>query len=257
VVKRKIIKIDESLCDGCALCIPSCPEGALQIVNGKAKLVKENFCDGLGACLGDCPQHALSVLEAESVEYDESSVIQHLKINSPEKLEAHKAHLQKHAAEFQTLLIQQHSFCPSSRLVEWKSPENNIETTQSQLQQWPIQLHLVPPNARFFQESDFILVADCVPFAYGNFHRDFLSDHTIAIACPKLDDATPYLDKLTDIIQNSKLKSLSVLVMEVPCCSGLIRLAKEAVKRSGLLLSVKVVTIGIKGSVLGSYSLTY
>lgn len=250
MIKRKIIKIDESLCDGCGLCIPACPEGALQIVNGKAKLVKESFCDGLGACLGDCPQNALQVVEAEVDEYDEAGVIEHIKQNAPDKLDAHIKHLQEHSLE----LAQQPTFsgCSSSRVMQFEAKsQSDIKTNfESQLRQWPIQLHLVPPIAPYFQNADLVLVADCVPFAYPNFHSDFLKRNAIAIACPKLDDVSPYVQKISQIIKFSNLKSLKVVVMEVPCCSGLVRIAQQAVKLAESNLPVEVVVVGIKGNVL-------
>jgi ferredoxin len=249
-IKRKIIKIDEEKCDGCGLCIPSCPEGALQIVNGKAKLVKENFCDGLGACLGECPQGALTIEEKEVEGYDEEGVIAHLKEKSPELLEKHLKHLKEHAHE----LPKHHSHvkmtaCPSAQMLHWekKGKKTGKRTRiQSELSQWPIQLHLVPVNAPYFQNADLILVADCVPFAYANFHNDFLKGKAIAIGCPKLDDVDAYVNKITQILTRSDIKSLKVVHMEVPCCYGLVHIAKEALSKSGKDIPFEAVVIGIK-----------
>jgi Pyruvate/2-oxoacid:ferredoxin oxidoreductase delta subunit len=253
MIKRKIIKIDESKCDGCALCIPSCPEGALQIIDGKAKLVKESFCDGLGACLGDCLQDALHVMEAIVDEYDEVSVIEHIKKNTPDKLETHIRHLQKHSHELK-ISAQQTAFssCPSARVIQFEAKQSVNSNTgfESQLGQWPIQLHLVPTAAPCFQNADFVLVADCVPFAYANFHSGFLNGNAIAIACPKLDNISPYVDKLTNIFRASNLKSIKVVVMEVPCCSGLVRIAKEAANYAAFEGPLEIVTVGIKGNIL-------
>jgi len=254
MAKRKIIKIDEEKCDGCGLCLPSCPEGALQIVDGKAKLVKESFCDGLGACLGDCPQGALSIEEIEVEEYDEEGVIAHIKEKSPELLEKHLAHLKKHANE----LPQHHSHpgitsCPSAQMLHWEKKEEAVEKgakISSELRQWPIQLHLVPPHAPYFQNADLILVADCVPFAYGNFHPDFLKGKTIAIGCPKLDDPDAYISKVTQILGSSDIKSLKVVHMEVPCCYGLVHIAREALNKSEKDIPFESVKIGIKGEIL-------
>lgn len=248
--KRNIIKIDEEQCDGCGLCIPSCPEGALQIVDGKARVVKENFCDGLGACLGDCPQGALTIEEKEVEEYDEEGVIAHIKETSPELLEKHISHLKEHAHELpQHPSHQKMGSCPSAQMMRWGKNEESVDGARitPELRQWPIQLHLVPPNAPFFQNADLALVADCVPFAYANFHRDFLRDKAIAICCPKLDDTSPYLDKITQILKDCNIKSLKVLHMEVPCCFGLVDIAKKALKQSGKDIPFESVKISIKG----------
>ncbi len=251
-VKRKIIKIDEEKCDGCGLCIPSCPEGALRIVDGKARLVKESYCDGLGACLGECPRGALTIEQKEAEEYDEEGVIAHIREKPPELPEQHIEHLEKHARE----LPEYHSHtgissCPAAQVLHWErreevKPEARIG---SQLRQWPIQLHLVPPHAPYFQNADLVLVADCVPFAYANFHPDLLKGKTIAIGCPKLDDTTAYTDKLTRILESSDVKSVKVIHMEVPCCYGLVRVAREALSKSGKDIPFGAVMIGIKGEI--------
>ena len=256
-IKRKIIKIDEEKCDGCGLCIPSCPEGALQIIDGKAKLVKEQFCDGLGACLGDCPTGALTVEEEEVEQYDEEGVIGHIREQSPELMEKHLAHLKQHAQE----LPRYHSHakiasCPSAQMLHWEKKGKKREDTgekaraDSELRQWPIQIHLVPPSAPYFQNADLVLGADCIPFAYSNFHADFLKGNAVIIGCPKLDDADAYTDKLTRILESSDIKSIKVIHMEVPCCYGMVRIAQEAIKRSGKDIPLKTVNIGIKGEIL-------
>ncbi len=248
--RRSSIKIDEEKCDGCGLCIPSCPEGALQIVDGKAKLVKESFCDGLGACLGECPQGALAIEEKEIEEYDEEGVIAHIKEKSPELLERHLKHIKEHAHE----LPGHHSHtgissCPSAQILHWERREEvkPEARTSSELRQWPIQLHLVPPNAPYFQNADLVLVADCVPFAYADFHPDFLKGKAIAIGCPKLDDINAYVSKVTQILESSDIKSVKVVHMEVPCCHGLVHIAREALSRSGKDIPLETVVIGIKG----------
>ena len=253
-VRRKIIKIDEEKCDGCGLCIPGCPEGALQIIDGKAKLVKDNFGDGLGACLGECPQGALNIEEKDVEEYDEEGVIAHIKESSPELLEKHLKHLKEHAHE----LPQHHSHpgitsCPSAQMLHWEKKEEKAGEKveiNSELRQWPVQLHLVPPTAPYFQNADLILVAVCVPFAYANFHQDFLKSKSIAIGCPKLDDVDAYIYKVTQILKNSNIKSLSVVHMEVPCCYGLVHIAQEALKKSGKDIPFESIKIGIKGEVV-------
>ena len=221
--KRKIIRIDEEKCDGCGLCIPSCAEGALEIVDGKVKIVKESFCDGLGACLGKCPKGALSLEEREVEEFDEEEVVKHLKEKSPERLEKHLS-------------------CPSAQAMHW---------TGGELNQWPIQLHLVSENAPYFQNTGLVIVADCVPFTYPNLHADFLKGNAIAIGCPKLDNADAYVDKITRILESSDIKSLKVIHMEVPCCNGLARIVNEALKKSGKDIPLETIVIGIKGDVKG------
>lgn len=201
--KRKIINIDEEKCNGCGNCIPACPEQAIQIVDTpdgpKARLVKEIFCDGLGACLGTCPFGALTIETREAEKYDEEATIAHIKKSAPEMLDTHIKHLGEHALE----LPQYHAHrmpkvmntCPSARVLQWKEKkqkQTKIEKIPSQLRQWPIQLHLVSSSAPYFKNVDLSIVADCVPFAYSNFHSDFLKDKAIAIGCPKLDDGDSY-----------------------------------------------------------------
>jgi ferredoxin len=236
-MRRKVITIDEEKCNGCGACIPACPEGALQIIDGKARLVKVSFCDGLGACLGECPQGALIIEEKEVDSYDEEGVIAHIRATSPELLEEHLAHLREHADELPSL----HSnagiaACPSAQVLRWEEGRGESErpaAAPSELRQWPIQLHLVPPDAPYFQGADLVLVADCVPFAYANFHADFMKGKAIAIGCPKLDDVDAYIDKVTQILTQANPKSLTVVHMEVPCCHGLVQVARWALKRSG------------------------
>ena len=261
-VKRKIIKIDEELCNGCGACIPSCPEQAIQIVDTpkgpKARLVKEFYCDGLGACLGSCPTGALTIEEKEADAYDEEATIARIKEVAPEMLDTHLKHLKEHAKE----LPEHHnhkmhkgmSACPSAQMLHWEKekPTTNHEqrtTISSELSQWPIQLHLVPPFAPYFQNADILIVADCVPFAYANFHRDFLKDKTIAIGCPKLDDVDAYIEKITQIIKTANPKSIKVVHMEVPCCFGLVHIVKQALNQAKKDIPFEEVTIGIKGEI--------
>ncbi len=233
---RKIVKIDEEKCNGCGLCIPNCAEGALQIVDGKAKLLSEKFCDGLGACLGHCPQDAITIIEREAEDFDEKAVEVHLPKKEPEPQPA-------------PLFIG----CPSSRPMQLKAPKP-IETgapspSVSMLSQWPVQLKLVPINAPYYQNADFLVAADCVPFAYPNFHQDFLKEKILVVGCPKLDDIQYYKEKLTEIFKTNSIKSVTVPYMEVPCCFGLVKATEDAIAASGKKIPFKKVKIGIRGEI--------
>lgn len=247
MVKRKIIQIDELLCDGCGECITSCPDGALQIIGGKAKVVKESFCDGLGACIGECPMNALSIVEAEVDPFDEAAVQVH----------QDQINRQNATKRINTLKHSTHagSGCPSSRVMSFEKVGNDKSYNEipSQLRQWPIQLHLVPPNAPYFMNADIALVADCVPFSYGNFHNDYLSKFPIAIGCPKLDDTHLYFEKIKLIIEQSNPRSIKILIMEVPCCSGLLQITKQAILATQAHIPVEITVIGINGQILSTH----
>ncbi len=233
---RKIVKIDEEKCDGCGACVTACAEGALQIIDGKARLVSETYCDGLGACLGECPQGAITIEEREAAEFSE---------------EATERHLHAHHAEEAEATGSLPCGCPSARVTQFARPEavrTKERTYQpSMLTQWPVQLTLVPPTAPFLRGADVVLAADCVPFAYAGFHEDFLKDHALLVACHKLDNFPAHLKKLTDILLHSGLKSLTVVHMEVPCCSGLTYMAKQAILASGKDVPLKEIVIGVRG----------
>jgi Pyruvate/2-oxoacid:ferredoxin oxidoreductase delta subunit len=241
-MKRKIITIDENLCDGCGLCVPSCAEGAIQIINGKAKLVSERYCDGLGACLGECPKGAIQLEEREAEAFDEAAVAQHLqskrKDTTPPVAPTHCPGSQ--VMQFKKTAPHQHRPAKPNTVDEPASPE-------SALGHWPIQLALVPVNAPFWEQADVVLAADCVPVAYGNFHREFVKDKTVVLGCPKLDDAQFYAEKLGEILRQTSVRSLTVLHMEIPCCFGLVQLAKVAIAKAGRHVPLRVVTIGISG----------
>ena len=233
---RKIVKIDENKCDGCGACIISCAEGALKIIDGKAKLVSETYCDGLGACLGKCPQGAINIEEREAQDFDEEAVEKQL---HPEKVEDKLP-----------------CGCPSASVKQFEKAvkvatpavETPKTTVRSRLGHWPVQLTLVLPTAPFLKGADLVLVADCVPFAYAGFHQDFLGDNTaLLVACPKLDDFQAHQKKLNEILEQSGIKSLTVLHMEVPCCSGLVHMAKQAILASGNVVPFKDITISIRG----------
>ncbi|MDP2364392.1 MAG: 4Fe-4S ferredoxin [Ignavibacteria bacterium] len=299
---RKIVNIDEELCDGCELCVPECHEGALQIIDGKARLISDLFCDGLGACLGHCPQGAITIDVREAEPYNETKVMDYIVKGGPNVIKAHLEHLVDHnemeyfqeAVEYLKIngisyaepalsadrlfsasskIINaipkqsasggrddsqpKHSFCgcPGSKemsfAVDEKIEDENSVKRKSHLTQWPIQFHLVSPYANYYQNSHILLTADCVPFSYPDYHKDFLKDKSLAVACPKLDsNQQVYKDKLLAMINKANLQSITVMVMQVPCCSGLYQLAQNAIQESGKNIPLKVVVIGINGEVL-------
>lgn len=245
---RKIVCIDESKCNGCGLCIPNCAEGALALIDGKAKLIKDIYCDGLGACLGHCPQDAITIIEREAEEFDERAVEELLKTQNKKLQKTHEAHPQLHAH------VHGGGGCPGSRMRMLQSKEvedddNNVKVT-SKLRQWPVQLQLVPAAAPYFKRADLLITADCVPFAYANYHNDFLKGKAVVVGCPKLDDAMFYAKKLEDIIKSNDLESITVLRMEVPCCGGIAQAAKIGRDNSGINIPIKVITISLEGEVL-------
>lgn len=246
-VVRKIISIDENKCDGCGLCIPSCEEGALQIVDGKARLVKEVYCDGLGNCLGECPQGAIEMIEREAEPFDEKAVEEHLK-----RLEKEDKIIEESAEEC--------GICCGSSLVRdikiaegksagGKSDSQSDYVPEAELSHWPVQLHLVSPQARFLQGADLLIAADCVPFAYADFHRNFLAERSLVIGCPKLDDIDIYHHKLVEIFKINKLKSITLVHMEVGCCFGLSRLVRSALEESGAETPLQEIVVGVDGSI--------
>ena len=239
MVLRSIVKIDEEKCTGCGLCVPACAEGAIKIINGKAKLISDKYCDGLGACLGECPVGAITIEERETEEFDEEAVKEHLKREQTVPAVHHSHSI--------------HQPCPSAKVMyfERNLTEKEVvtapEKSASMLSQWPVQLTLVPPTAPFFENADLLIAADCVPFAYANFHSDFLRGKTLVVGCPKLDNAGFYKEKLTEIFKQSNIRSVTVVNMEVPCCFGLYRLIKEALDSSGKNVPLKQEIISIKG----------
>ena len=239
---RKIVRIDEEKCTGCGLCIPNCAEGAIQIVDGKAKLIMDKFCDGLGACLGHCPEDAITVIEREAEEFDEKAVEVHL----------HKQKQAQPNPESQPAPV--FGGCPSSRAMQFKVQKaegsaSSTTSSTSQLTQWPVQLKLVPVNAPYFQDADLLIAADCVPFAYPDFHRDFLKGKALVVGCPKLDDIQFYKEKLTEIFKTNAIKSITVPYMEVPCCFGLVKVTEDAIAASGKNIPFKKIKIGIRGDI--------
>ncbi|NLT95919.1 MAG: 4Fe-4S binding protein [Clostridia bacterium] len=242
MVLRKIVHINEEKCNGCGLCIPSCHEGAIQIINGKAKLIADNLCDGLGNCLGECPQGAIEIIEREAEEFDEMAVQQRIK------------QLKKENSMGSGCPGSRPQFfgCPGSRPQTLETDANTSEKVNinSELRQWPVQLHLVPINAPYFQNADLLLCADCVPVAYPNFQQELLKDKAVAIACPKLDNTAPYAEKLAQIIKYNNIQSITIARMEVPCCGGLKMIVKQALEKAKVDIPVIEKIIGIRGNIL-------
>jgi len=252
---RKIVNIDEDLCDGCGLCVPSCAEGAIRIVDGKARLASEIYCDGLGACLGECPQGAITLEERPAKEFDAAAVEEHLQGLGREggtdrhEHEAADAATGSHTAD--------HTFsCPGARTMVLKPREDEegteVEATveeklKSELGQWPVKLYLVDPNAPYFRDAELLVSADCAPLAYAAFHPDFLRGKAVVIGCPKFDDVALYRDKLTAILRENDVRKVTILHMEVPCCFGLVQVAKEAAAASGKDIPFEDVTATIRG----------
>ncbi len=234
-VIRKIIQIDEEKCNGCGACLQACAEGALALENGKARLINEKYCDGLAACLVKCPQDAIRIIEREAQDFDEEAAKQHLKEKS--STAGDNSGLCRGSAAREI---------PRTKSMAAFSTGTEQEPT---LNHWPVQLALVPPGAGFLKSRDVVLIADCVPFAYPNLHRDFLRDRSILVACPKLDDFAAHLAKLTAILQTSGIKSLTVVHMEVPCCSGLAYMARKAMETSGVEVPSKEIIISIHGNI--------
>jgi len=254
---REVIEIDEKLCDGCGDCVTACAEGAIEIIDGKARLVSDVYCDGLGACLGHCPQGALKVIEREAGSFDEEAVERRLAdLGAPDSPNAARPIMQV-VAQPPTM----GGGCPGSRaqMHQPAAPSPSAPGAggpASQLRHWPVQLHLVPPTAPFFQDADVLLAADCVAFAVGDFHQRYLAGSSLAIACPKLDaNQEIYVQKLVAMIDQAKIKSLKVMVMEVPCCGGLVRLVEEALRRAQGSVPVECLVVGTQGALLGEHRL--
>ncbi|MBT3303072.1 MAG: 4Fe-4S binding protein [Bacteroidetes bacterium] len=307
---REIIKIDEDLCNGCGLCIPGCPEGALQIIDGKARLVSDLMCDGLGACIGDCPEGAIEIEKREAEPYDEIKVIEIIATQHGKNTTiAHLKHLKDHGEhdfmkqavgwlsthadqfdfDFAEVRSEVHNYkaggsghhhnheqhqktepmsiqsmhggggCPGSQSMDFRDQKIDVQglqldhsvSLQSELRQWPVQMHLINPNAPYFQNADVVLAADCVAFSIANFHQDYLKGKSLAIACPKLDSNQEiYMQKLVGMIDSAKINTLTVMIMEVPCCGGLIQMAKQAVSQAGRNIPLKMIKVGIKGDIL-------
>lgn len=245
-VKRKIIQIDEERCNGCGQCVTSCAEGAIQIVNGTARLISDQYCDGLGACLGECPQDALKIVEREAPEFDEKAVEDHLYASGRQ----------------QEVSAPVHTGCPSAavrhvdRGRDAAGPAPSVGTAASALTNWPVQIRLMPPSAPFLKNADLLVAADCVPVAYPSFHKDFLQGRVVLLGCPKFDDADSYIQRFTQIFKTANIKSVTVVVMEVPCCQGLPVIVKEGMVAAGKLVPIEKVVVSAEGEIVKRVSLS-
>ena len=240
---RKIIEIDEELCDGCGLCVPDCAEGSLVIVDGKAKLVEDKLCDGLGACLGACPQGALRIIEREADDFDEEAVEEYLALKKSEEEQTAKPSIPMGGG------------CPSAQLQNFSShpqamPQGNISQTPSALTHWPIQIRLIPPTAPFLKNADILIAADCTAVAVPGFQEKYLQNKVVMMGCPKFDDAESYIDKFAEIIATSGIKSITILIVEVPCCSAMNVIVKKAFEKAGSDVPVEQITVTTRGEEL-------
>lgn len=297
-MKRNILKIDEKLCNGCGQCVPNCHEGALQVIDGKVRLVSELICDGLGACIGHCPEGAITIETREAEPYNETSVMEKMKDNGKHTIIAHLKHLKDHGEtaylyegvsylkEHRTELkfnleeviseVHNHGKLPVTQLQAQPQPQPRTErgscpgsratviekpSTQngnalqadhpSELKQWPVQMHLINPDATYLRSADLLLAADCVAFSMGDFHSNHLKGKSLAIACPKLDHGTDsYVEKLTAMIDIAKVNTITVMMMEVPCCGGLLQMVKTALGKASRKVPVKRTIVGINGDIL-------
>jgi len=241
-LKRKIIEIDEELCNGCGQCAIACAEGAVEIINGKAKVVSDNLCDGLGACIGECPEGALKIIEREAEDFDEHAVEKHL---------AEREKNKENEAAFPC-------GCPSTQLKSFDSPTPcqaankpvSLESLKSELRHWPVQIRLVPPTAPFLKGADLLIPADCVPIAFPALHSTFLKDKAVMMGCPKFDDKQEYIDKFAEVFRVADILSVTCVVMEGPCCSGLPVIVKKGMEAAGKNIPMEVVVIGCRGEIL-------
>lgn len=274
-MERNIIIIDEDKCTGCGLCIPNCPEGAIQVIDNKARLVSDLMCDGLGACLGHCPEGAISIERREAEAYDERKVMVNIVKAGTNTIAAHLKHLKDHnqTEYYQEAVaylheqgiaqpqsrepsVEKFSGCPGSKTMSFEPREDYAEpdlsgTRPSALAHWPIQMHLISPTATHYQGSDMVLAADCTAFSLGEFHRDFLKGKSLAIACPKLDEGLDvYTQKIKALIDDAKINTLTVMIMQVPCCGGLLHIAQTAASQASRKIPIKCIVVGLQGQIL-------
>lgn len=241
-ITRKIIEIDDERCDGCGQCVTGCAEGALQIVDGKARVISDKFCDGLGACIGECPNDALKLIEREAEEFDEEAV---------------EAHLAQNPGDAGSVQAAMACGCPSSRIQTFIPAEAaetakaaGCEETESALSHWPIQIRLIPANAPFLKGADIVVLADCSAVAFADLHSDLIKGKVVMMGCPKFDDAQAYVQKLADIFQSAGIRHITVVFMEVPCCGGLPMIVKKSLEVSRMAIPVEEILISTRGKIL-------
>ena len=273
---REIIPIEEEKCTGCGDCVPACPEGAIQVIDGKARLVSDLMCDGLGACIGHCPEGAITIEKREAEPYNERKVMENIVKAGANTIRAHLAHLREHGEtaflkealdylEEQGLDVPEpeaapaaaaQAGCPGGRMQTFAAREDAAAESldgrrPSQLRQWPIQMHLISPTAPYYREADVLLAADCVAFSLGDFHKDYLAGKSVAIACPKLDQGQDgYVEKIRAMIDEARINTLTVMIMQVPCCHGLLRLAQAAAQQASRKVPIKAVVVSLQGEIL-------
>ncbi|MBN2610762.1 MAG: 4Fe-4S binding protein [Bacteroidales bacterium] len=283
---RDVVKIDEELCDGCGLCVPGCHEGALQVIDGKARLISDLMCDGLGACIGQCPQGAITIEKREAEPYNETKVMAIMVQKGKNTVIAHMKHLKEHSEtgflkeavkflnehseeldfDHREVIAEVHGHhgpqnhhheggCPGSRPVTFEPKATAFDPApfvqQSELRQWPVQMHLINPNAPYFRNTDVLIAADCTAFSMGDFHSRHLKGKSLAIACPKLDSNTEvYIEKIRLMIDEAKVNTLTVMIMQVPCCMGLLQMVKTASSRAQRKVPVKLIITGLEGNIL-------
>jgi NAD-dependent dihydropyrimidine dehydrogenase PreA subunit len=288
-MKRDLVHINEDLCNGCGECIPNCHEGALQIIDGKARLVSDLMCDGLGACLNHCPMEAISIEKREAEPYNETKVMEGMVGKGMATVIAHMKHLKDHdehnflkeavgflrnnvadiGFDIDAVISEVHGHsknsgphqhmgtsCPGSKTISFEAKNLSVDNKQmirgkSELRQWPVQMHLINPMAPYFQNADVLLAADCVAFSIGNFHQDFLKGKSLAIACPKLDSDTDiYIEKVKMMIENANINTLTVVIMQVPCCGGLLQMAKTALSQASRKVPIKAIVVSLQGEII-------
>ena len=241
-VLRKIIEINEDLCDGCGVCVPACEEGAIQIIDGKARVVAEKYCDGLGACLGECPQGAITIIERVAEDFD------------PEAVEEYLQNLESSSPAVETLACG----CPSTQMQIFETasacqaanqPQNQA-AVHSSLGHWPVQIKLVPPHAPFLQHADLLILADCAAVAYAGLHQELLKDRVVMMGCPKFDDVPDYVERFTEIFRQNDVNTITTVIMEVPCCSGLPMIVKNGLEAAGKSLPIRKIVISTNGKLL-------
>lgn len=275
-MKRSIIRINEEKCNGCGLCVPSCHEGAIRIINGKARLAADSLCDGLGACLGECPQGAIAIEEREADVYNEIEALENIMKQGPQAVAGHLKHLADHGQTEYTKEAEDYlkrrgemdgkhkhqptaCGCPGSQAQDFRGdvaapvvkPEGVAGPLASELRQWPLQLRLLNPLAPYFKDADLVVSADCVAFTYADFHRKFLKGRTLVVFCPKLDeDLEQYVERLTEVFKSNDIRSVTIVRMEVPCCGGTLQVVEDAVRRSGKGIVLKEYTISLRGEII-------